>query len=357
MLGISIGIAAFVTLTSISRCLESQVVGILNDYRVDIVLQAKGVSSPKNSRIPVTDCEQLHGISGIGEVTRLIMGTALVGSTESIGLVPTIAIGVSSMESMASKIDIVAGEMLIPGAKEIMLGKQIAEELECSPDSQAIVNEVDFRIAGIVDSGSKVFDSAAVMAIEDARELLKLKDYVNLVFITVLNKEKIKSVIKEIEKTLPSVSAYQVNEFIGQNKLLNTVKNYTKLVALLTLVISSIVVMNTLIMAISERKKEIGILLAVGWSRTMIMRTIVAESILLCTSGGLFGTFIGLGLIWFFQYNSRITGSLWLKIPVQISIPQLFEAVGLAVILGIISSIYPAIIASRQFPINALRNE
>jgi len=62
-------------------------------------------------------------------------------------------------------------------------------------------------------------------------------------------------------------------------------------------------------------------------------------------------------LIWFFQYNSRIIGSLWLKIPVQVSIPQMLEAVGLAVVLGIISAIYPAAIASRQFPIQALRNE
>ena len=357
LLGIAVGIAAFVTLTSISRCLESQVVGILNDYRVDIILQAKGVASPKNSRIPVTDCARLDDIAGIDDITTLIMGTALVGSLESIGFVPTIAIGVSSIDSMTSKVDIKEGRILTPGAQEIMLGKQIADELECNPDSHVVVNEVEYRLTGILDSGSNIFDNAAVLAIEDARELLKLRDYVNLVFITAADQKQIKTVIRDIEKNLPSVAAYQINEFLGQNKLLNTVKNYTKMVALLTLLISSIVVMNTLVMAISERKKEIGILLAVGWSRFMIMRTIVLESVLLCSSGGVVGTFIGLGLIWFFQYNSRIIGSLWLKIPVQVSIPQMLEAVGLAVVLGIISAIYPAAIASRQFPIQALRNE
>jgi len=280
-----------------------------------------------------------------------------VGSLESVGLVPTIAIGVSSIDSMTSKVDIKEGRILTPGAQEIMLGKQIADELECNPDSHVVVNEVEYRLTGILDSGSNIFDNAAVLAIEDARELLKLRDYVNLVFITAADQKQIKTVIRDIEKNLPSVAAYQINEFLGQNKLLNTVKNYTKMVALLTLLISSIVVMNTLVMAISERKKEIGILLAVGWSRFMIMRTIVLESVLLCSSGGVVGTFIGLGLIWFFQYNSRIIGSLWLKIPVQVSIPQMLEAVGLAVVLGIISAIYPAAIASRQFPIQALRNE
>lgn len=357
LIGIAIGISAFVAFTSISNSLESQVTSFFYDYRVDIIIQAKGASSLKDSIIHPIEIKKLSRIDGIKDISFMIISSALIGSADIPGIISAIVVGASSIESVVSKVGITDGRVPTPGKHEIILGEQLAQELNCFPESKVFVNQKTYNVAGITTRGSEIFDSAMLLDISGARKILKIDEYVNLALVRAIDTDNIIKIIGKIKKEFPTLSAYRLNEFIGQNRFINTIKDYTKMVTALTIIISSIVVMNTLILAVFERKKEIGILMALGWSRFMVMKTIVTESVILCFLGGVLGNILGFISLWMFHRNTKLLGSLWLKIPVSISPDILFESIGLSVFLGLVSSIYPAILASRHFPINALHSE
>jgi putative ABC transport system permease protein len=94
--------------------------------------------------------------------------------------------------------------------------------------------------------------------------------------------------------------------------------------------------------------------MAVGWSRWMISRIIVAETLMICTLGGILGNGLGFFMLWLFS-NSDIIGLDWATATVNPGI--LAKSILLSVILGLACSIYPAAIATRLSPVQALRFE
>jgi putative ABC transport system permease protein len=112
-------------------------------------------------------------------------------------------------------------------------------------------------------------------------------------------------------------------------------------------------VFNTMLMSVSERTREIGLLLALGWRRRTVMQLIFGEAVLLALAGGIVGIGLGLGLIWGLEHLEVMRG----KIDAVVSLPFLLAALALSVVLGVGGSLYPALRAARLRPAQALRRE
>jgi ABC-type antimicrobial peptide transport system permease subunit len=120
-------------------------------------------------------------------------------------------------------------------------------------------------------------------------------------------------------------------------------------VAMISLVVGGVGIMNIMLVSVSERTKEIGLRMAVGARARDILRQFLVESLLLCAFGGACG--ILLGRISSFVVRQTL---LW---PTRISWPAMFAAVGVSLMIGVIFGYYPAWKASRLDPIEALRYE
>ncbi len=120
-------------------------------------------------------------------------------------------------------------------------------------------------------------------------------------------------------------------------------------VAMISLVVGGVGIMNIMLVSVSERTKEIGLRMAVGARARDILRQFLVESLLLCALGGACGILLG-------RVSSFIvrTTLLW---PTRISWPAMFAAVGVSLVIGVIFGYYPAWKASRLDPIEALRYE
>jgi ABC-type antimicrobial peptide transport system permease subunit len=120
-------------------------------------------------------------------------------------------------------------------------------------------------------------------------------------------------------------------------------------VALISLVVGGVGIMNIMLVSVTERTREIGLRMAVGARARDILRQFLSEAVLLCLLGGLAGVVLGRGV-------SMIVGALlnWPAIP---SLPAIVIAVRLPAAVGIIFGYYPARKASRLDPIDALRYE
>jgi putative ABC transport system permease protein len=122
----------------------------------------------------------------------------------------------------------------------------------------------------------------------------------------------------------------------------------------IALLLSGILILNTLLMAISERTREIGVLMAVGWSRWRIVRLIVSEAVILGIIGGVVGFGAAFPTLSLIQLLPAM-GPGWIA-----SVPSpvhFFTAVALSAAVAAISSFYPALFATRLVPAEALRYE
>ncbi len=120
-------------------------------------------------------------------------------------------------------------------------------------------------------------------------------------------------------------------------------------VALISLVVGGVGIMNIMLVSVTERTREIGLRMAVGASSRDILQQFLVEAVLLCFCGGLVGILVGRGV------SFLITAML--KWPTEMSLDAILAAFAVSVTVGIIFGYYPAWKASRLDPIIALRYE
>lgn len=120
-------------------------------------------------------------------------------------------------------------------------------------------------------------------------------------------------------------------------------------VAVISLVVGGIVVMNIMLVSVTERTKEIGLRKAVGARRADILRQFLIESVTVTIIGGAIGVFTGYGLAYLLAFV--------MGFPLIINIQSAFLGVTVSFVVGLISGIYPAYRASKLSPIDAMRNE
>ena len=120
-------------------------------------------------------------------------------------------------------------------------------------------------------------------------------------------------------------------------------------VAMISLVVGGVGIMNIMLVSVTERTREIGLRMAVGARARDILRQFLVEAVVLCLGGGAMGILLGRGS------SSLVT--MVLKWPTELSIAAIVAAVAVSVSVGIVFGYYPAWKASRLDPIEALRYE
>ena len=120
-------------------------------------------------------------------------------------------------------------------------------------------------------------------------------------------------------------------------------------VALISLIVGGVGIMNIMLVSVTERTREIGLRMAVGAKAHDILRQFLVEAVVLCLIGGLLGILLG--------HGGSLLVKFFLRWPIETSIPAIVASVLVSMGVGIIFGFYPAWKASRLDPIEALRYE
>ena len=350
VLGVGVGIGVFVSLVSISKSYQVQVRDLIKAYHLDITIQSKGASSPFTSRIDGSYAKRLRGINGIRSVSSLIIGGKRTKWNPYFFIM-----GAYPEERIVSRIRLIEGRPFASGKNEVIIGELLARKLGLAPnDMLTISNEVSYKITGIYKVGSRIFDSSVILDIEKAQEILDRKNQINLIIAYTDGQKKIDPIVTTINNTFPKLTAQQGNQFIDRIRMFRTLDASFYAVSFISITSCCFIIVNTLLMAITERIKEIGILMAIGWNRVMIMMTIAIEALLICFLGFGMGGAVGTLFMWFLNHRNLVAFGC---IPLYPAGDVMFLAFGLSILLGIFSAIYPGIIATRMLPAKALMHE
>jgi putative ABC transport system permease protein len=351
LLGAAIGIATFVSLTSVSNSFKSQFYDMIKSYSIDITVTAKGTLTPAGSTISLADYQALGRLKPVRNASSLV-----IGPIEFPWGSHFLIFGVSSIEGFLNQLGIVEGRVFTPGRKELLLGERAARRFDAKVNDKVLLGQNEmYTVVGICTSINRVINSAAVIDIQDAQRLLKRYDSINMAFLQLTAGSDPQRVAQSINQEFQNLTAVSSGEFITQERLFKTVNVFTWTVTLISFMTCCIILMNTFLMAVSERTKEIGILMAIGWGRAMIMKTIILEALILCLIGGMIGNLLSLLQNWFF--NLLNPEGLAAMVPVSLSWDIFLESIGLSLLLGIAGSLYPALRASKLPPAEALRYE
>jgi len=260
VMGAAVGISVFVSLTSVGNEFRTQLGDIVKTYNIDITVTSKGSATPIGSTISMADYHELLKLKNVRHASSLIIGPVTSPWNRYFLL-----FGVSSVETFLNKLGMVEGRVLTPGKKEALVGERVAIDRQLKVNDRILLADQDqFTITGIYTSGSRIIDGAAVVDIKDAQALLKRYDSINMAFLQTTVGSDPWEVAKDIGRQFQNVSAVTSGEFIGQIRLFKTVDVFAWGISLISFFTCCVIVMNTFLMAVSERTKDIGLLMAVG---------------------------------------------------------------------------------------------
>jgi len=235
--------------------------------------------------------------------------------------------------------------------------KEIEKEIE-----KPVFNAYTFKVVGILERGGSKDDGSYFIQIEDAQRIFRKYKMLTGIGIKLNDLAKLPMFTDRIynRKELGETQVISLAEVKGTIlNLVQTAKILVMSVAFIAIIVALIGVMNTILMSVFERTKEIGIMKAIGASKMDIFKLIWLETIIICALGGIAGTFIA---VFGGTYIEKLIRGVMSKagyVPAgqivhftpQIIIGCFFGAI----ILGVLSGIWPALRAASMRPIEAIR--
>ncbi|HEX5836668.1 MAG TPA: ABC transporter permease [Anaerolineales bacterium] len=301
---------------------------------------------------------------------RLIASTIMTIGDESksaqiLGIDPDSAANQPFREGMLS------GEFLQADDREgILVGNLLAEKLGLEvgervnllvTTSNGDVSEQLFTIRGIFTTKTPGFDEGTIfMPIAKAQTITTTESHASTIFVLLQDREQAEPVAQALQS-----NNYQVLTWRDQNQFVVQFEDYAGVflifLYLIVLGITATVVTNTLVMAVFERTREIGILAAIGMKGRGIMAQFLAEAALLATGGVLGGMIIGGAMVAYFNVNGFYIGNMGItgvlfeeRIYAYLTLNNAITLAIVTYIITLVASLYPARLAARMEPVEAL---
>jgi putative ABC transport system permease protein len=208
-------------------------------------------------------------------------------------------------------------------------------------------------VVGIYESNVGWEQMGGVTTLRDAQNFVGRPRQVSMIGIKVKDAAQAQAISERINSQFPGVYAALSSEFAEEMPDIQSSNAMLGGISLMAIFVGGLGVLNTMLMAVFERTREIGVLRALGWRRRAVLRMILQESVLLGLLGGITGIAISFGLIQLMQMSAAL-GS-WVD-PVW-SWGVFARAILLSLSLGAVGGLYPAFRATRLQPLEALRYE
>ena len=241
----------------------------------------------------------------------------------------------------------------VPEEQEALFGSKVANVLGLKTGDAVAIKGRDLKVSGILNPTGSQDDDLIFVTLKTAQTLLDKQGKISMIELAALCKAcPIEEMVKQISAVLPGADVMAIQQVVkGRMETLNQFKKLSYGVSSVVLLVGALLVLVTMMSSVRERTSEIGIFRAIGFRRSHVIRIIYLEALILSGLAGLIGYFVGLGATKLALM--LFTDGMGTAVPIEVWMPA--GAVTLAATIGLLASTYPAFMAARLDPSEALR--
>jgi putative ABC transport system permease protein len=371
IIGVIIGVATIVSLITLGQGMENAIEDIFMKLGVsNIRVVPAGLNGPPTASmgLSVSDAEYIDSIIGIEYVDQALFNYANVEYSGETQFIQTLAFDTTIGTKGLGDLDLDAVEGRLFEQDEtgtVIIGWKVAKNLfdkTIRARNSIKIEGVKFRVIGIFENTGTDVDNQIMMPLETARELFDKPDIVNAIVAKIEDGMDMEAMAEKIEAKLARKRDKDDFEVFTPQQLMEEIQGMLASVSLVliaisivSLVVGGIGIMNSLFTSVLERTREIGVMKAIGATNFTILSLFIMEAGLVGAVGGFIGATIGTIMAFLIGFGATAAGFPLLIIKFNIAL--FLQGIFLAIIVGIIAGVIPAIRASRLKPVDALRYE
>jgi putative ABC transport system permease protein len=372
MLGIIIGIASVITIMSLGKGSTKSIVDSISAFGANVLTVSPGKArrGPGGESSTVTtlvsdDAKEIEKLSNVEAVSRVVSKSkTITANSESENVLVR---GVDAVYSEIQSLEFLSGGFFSDGdvssaAKDVALGDEVVEELYGIGAEEFVIGEtirIDnrvFQVVGVIKESGE-----AVVPVTTASSILFGQTHLDSISVKMIETDLSSILETEIENLLldqhdiDEVAAADFNIRNSQS-MVDTISSVTGTltallsgIAAISLVVGGIGIMNIMLVTVTERTREIGLLKALGAKYRDVLSQFLIEAVVLTILGGLIGMTLGILV--------ALVASRAMSIPFVVTLSSIGLSVGVSVGVGVLFGWYPAKKAAKLHPIDALRYE
>ncbi len=354
VIGVAVAVGAVVALVGIAFGFEQSFLNLYRKQNVDLIVQQSGAKQKLLSALPETLGDRIAALPGVKVVYSGLLDWIDMDELKPIGLLVQ---GLQPQSPLFNNWKVTSGRKLQEGdANQVMLGKNLAATLNKKPgDTITVLDDQLFQVVGVFEAGTTYEDGMMIMMLDGLQKFMGRKGLVTGFSITLEDRseEGVQRVAKEIAGLAKNLDVKTTKELVNSTSEIQFVHAMAWVTSTVALFIGAIGMLNTMIMSVFERTKEIGVLRAIGWGRWRVVKMILMESVILSLLGGAVGT---IGAVLLTKMLSRFPAAAGV-IEGNLAPSVIVEGFIIALGVGLLGAAYPAYRGAQLLPTEALRHE
>ncbi len=341
--GLALAVATVVALVGVAESLETSFLDLYVRRGGDLVVQRRGGAVQLMKGIKMEMGDRIRQLPGVREVIGTLVDMV---AFEDQDLFMVLVNGWEPDCPVLDRVNTLSGRRLRAGdGRAVMLGRILAANLGKKAGDHLQLYGQDFEVVGIFESFSVYENGAVFMLVDELQRQMDRPGEMSGFMIQAVDKSPaaVADLRKRVETLDPEIAATPCAEFVGgltQMKITRTMSWFTSLFAI---VIGAVGVMNTMIMAVLERRGEIASLRAMGWRKGRVAWLIICESLIVSIVGAAIGVALGIGATMLLTHWRRTAG----LVQGNLSLTAIAEGVAVAVVIALIGAVIPALRSSR----------